>query len=158
MVTGCGPGIMEAANRGTFQTSLQKSVGLNIHLPAEQTPNPYITPELCFQFHYFALRKMHFLLRAKALVAFPGGFGTLDEMFDALTLRQTRRMQDIPIILFGRAYWEHVIDFQFLADDRRACRRRFEESYSCYADTPEEAWNQILGFYSKRPDAGSAKK
>ena len=116
VVTGGGPGIMEAANRGAYDAGA-KSVGLNITLPAEQLPNPYITPELCFQFHYFALRKLHFLLRAQALVVFPGGFGTLDELFDALTLRQTRRMQEIPIIMFGRDYWEQVIDFQFLADE-----------------------------------------
>ncbi len=98
VVTGGGPGIMEAANRGAYEVGA-KSIGLNIRLPHEQKPNPYITPELCFQFHYFATRKFHFLLRAKALVVFPGGFGTLDELFDALTLRQTRRMQDIPIIM-----------------------------------------------------------
>jgi predicted Rossmann-fold nucleotide-binding protein len=99
---------------------------------------------------------MHFLLRAKALVAFPGGFGTLDEMFDALTLRQTHRMQDIPIILFGRDYWEHVIDFQFLTDE--GVLADADLKLFCYADTPEEAWNQILGFYAKRPDVGRAKK
>jgi hypothetical protein len=148
MVTGGGPGIMGAANRGAFDVGA-KSIGLNIHLPAEQTPNPYITPELCFQFHYFALRKMHFLLRAKALVAFPGGFGTLDEMFDALTLRQTRRMQDIPIILFGRAYWERVIDFQFLADEGTISDAHLQ--LFCYADTPLEAWSQILSFHAKPP-------
>ncbi len=100
IITGGGPGIMEAANRGAYETDA-KSIGLNITLPEEQDPNAYITPELCFQFHYFAIRKMHFLLRAKALVIFPGGFGTLDELFDALTLRQVGRMQEIPIILFG---------------------------------------------------------
>ncbi|MCA9204858.1 MAG: LOG family protein, partial [Planctomycetales bacterium] len=105
VITGGGPGVMEAANRGAFDAGA-KSIGLNITLPAEQRPNPYISPELCFQFHYFALRKMHFLMRAKALVVFPGGFGTLDELFDALTLRQTQRMQEIPIILFGREYWD----------------------------------------------------
>ena len=114
-MTGGGPGIMEAANRGAYDVGRQ-SVGLNIRLPHEQQPNPYITPDLCFQFHYFAIRKLHFVLRAKALVAFPGGFGTLDELFDALALRQTGRMQAIPIILFGREYWRQVIDFQFLAD------------------------------------------
>ena len=113
IVTGGGPGVMEAANRGANEAGA-KSIGLNITLPEEQNPNPYITPDLCFQFHYFALRKMHFLLRARALVVFPGGFGTLDELFDALTLRQVGRMQTIPIILFGREYWERVIDFQFL--------------------------------------------
>jgi hypothetical protein len=115
IVTGGGPGIMEAANRGAYDVAA-KSVGLNIRLPHEQQPNSYITPDLCFQFHYFAMRKLHFLLRAKALVAFPGGFGTLDELFDALTLRQTGRMQTIPIVLVGREYWEQVIDFQFMAD------------------------------------------
>jgi uncharacterized protein (TIGR00730 family) len=115
IMTGGGPGIMEAANRGAHDMAA-KSIGLNIRLPREQQPNAYITPELCFQFHYFAIRKFHFLLRAKALVAFPGGFGTLDELFDALALRQTERMQAIPVILFGREYWERVIDFQFLAD------------------------------------------
>src|SRR6185503_5073564 len=116
VVTGGGPGIMEAANRGAHEVGA-KSIGLNITLPAEQAPNAYITPDLCFQFHYFALRKMHFLMRAKALVVFPGGFGTLDELFDALTLRQTQRMQVIPIILFGKEYWDQVINFQFLADE-----------------------------------------
>ena len=107
---------MEAANKGAYEAGA-KSIGLNITLPTEQKPNPYISPGLCFQFHYFALRKMHFLLRAKALVIFPGGFGTLDELFDAVTLRQTNRMQEIPIILFGREYWDKVVDFQFLADE-----------------------------------------
>jgi uncharacterized protein (TIGR00730 family) len=115
IMTGGGPGIMEAANRGAHDVAA-KSIGLNIRLPREQQPNAYITPDLCFQFRYFAIRKFHFLLRAKALVAFPGGFGTLDELFDALALRQTERMQAIPVILFGREYWERVIDFQFLAD------------------------------------------
>jgi hypothetical protein len=115
ITTGGGPGIMEAANRGAHDMAA-KSIGLNIRLPHEQQPNVYITPELCFQFHYFAMRKFHFLLRAKALVAFPGGFGTLDELFDALALRQTGRMQAIPVILFGREYWQRVVDFQFLAD------------------------------------------
>ena len=109
--TGGGPGIMEAANRGAHDVGA-KSIGLNITLPHEQEPNPYITPDLCFQFHYFALRKMHFLMRAKGLVAFPGGFGTLDELFCTLTLRQTERMQEIPIILYGSEYWNKVINFQ----------------------------------------------
>ena len=144
MTTGGGPGIMEAANRGAFDVGA-KSVGLQYHDPAEQMPNPYITPELCFQFHYFALRKMHFLLRAKALVAFPGGFGTLDEMFDTLTLRQTRRMQSIPVILFGRDYWQRVIDFQFLADEGVIEDR--DLNLISYADTPQEAWETIVKFY-----------
>ena len=137
IVTGGGPGIMEAANRGAYDEHA-KSVGLNIRLPREQQPNPYITPELCFQFHYFAMRKLHFMLRAKALVAFPGGFGTLDELFDALALRQTGRMQAIPIILFGRAYWEHVIDFQFLADQGMVADGDLE--LLDFAETAEDAW------------------
>jgi len=116
IVTGGGPGVMEAANRGAFDVGA-KSMGFNITLPAEQAPNWYITPELCFQFRYFAMRKFHFLLRAKALVIFPGGFGTLDELFDALTLRQTGRMQELPIILYGRQYWDQVLNFEFLADE-----------------------------------------
>ena len=137
IITGGGPGIMEAANRGAYDAGA-KSVGLNIRLPREQQPNPYITPDLCFQFHYFAMRKLHFLLRAKALVAFPGGFGTLDELFDALTLRQTGRMQAIPIILFGREYWQRVIDFQFLADEGTIADEDLE--LIDFAETPEEAW------------------
>jgi len=105
IVTGGGPGVMEAANRGAYEAGA-KSVGLNITLPFEQKPNPYITPDLCFQFHYFALRKMHFLLRSKALVVFPGGFGTLDEMFETLTLIQTQKMKAIPVLLFGKSYWQ----------------------------------------------------
>jgi uncharacterized protein (TIGR00730 family) len=144
VVTGGGPGIMEGANRGAYDVGA-KSIGLNIRLPREQMPNAYITPELCFQFHYFAIRKLHFLLRAKALVVFPGGFGTLDELFDALTLRQTGRMQDIPIIMFGRQYWEKVIDFQFLADEGVIG----DEELDLYrfAETPEEAWEMILRFH-----------
>ena len=144
VMTGGGPGIMEAANRGAYEVGA-KSIGLNITLPEEQHPNPYITPELCFQFHYFALRKMHFLLRAKALVIFPGGFGTLDELFDALTLRQVGRMQEIPIILVGREYWSNVIDFQFLADEG-VIRDEHLELIS-YAETAEEAWRLIGDFH-----------
>lgn len=144
IVTGGGPGIMEAANRGAWDAEAP-SIGLNITLPLEQAPNPYITPELCFQFHYFALRKMHFLLRARALVVFPGGFGTLDELFDALTLRQTRRMQEIPIILYGREYWEQVINFQFLADEGTISDIDLQLMH--YADTPAEAWQHIATFH-----------
>lgn len=144
VVTGGGPGIMEAANRGAFDIGA-KSIGLNITLPHEQAPNPYITPELCFQFHYFALRKMHFLLRAKALVIFPGGFGTLDELFDALTLRQTERMQEIPIVLFGKDYWSRVIDFQFLADEGVVADEHLD--LIDFAETPEEAWEIITKFH-----------
>ena len=145
VMTGGGPGIMEAANRGAFDVDA-KSIGLNITLPEEQFPNPYITPELCFQFHYFALRKMHFLLRAKALVIFPGGFGTLDELFDALTLKQVGRMQVIPIILYGREYWNKIINFEALADE--GVIRDEHLDLIDYAETPEEAWQIISDFHN----------
>jgi uncharacterized protein (TIGR00730 family) len=148
IVTGGGPGIMEAANRGASEVSA-KSVGLNIHLPMEQFPNSYITPELCFQFQYFAMRKFHFLLRAKALVVFPGGYGTLDELFDALALRQTGRMQDIPIIIFGREYWERVVNFPFLADE--GVIDDDDLDLISYAETPEEAWKIVLKFHQEEP-------
>jgi uncharacterized protein (TIGR00730 family) len=150
VMTGGGPGIMEAGNRGADEAG-GKSIGLNIVLPAEQMPNPYISPELCFQFHYFAMRKLHFMMRAKALVAFPGGFGTLDELFDALTLRQTRRMQEIPIILFGREYWQHVVDFQFLADEGVIADEHLR--LVDYAETPQDAWEIITRFHGARGGA-----
>jgi uncharacterized protein (TIGR00730 family) len=152
IITGGGPGIMEAANRGAHDSG-SKSIGLNIQLPAEQVPNPYITPELCFQFHYFALRKMHFLLRAKALVVFPGGFGTLDELFDALTLRQTGRMQKIPIVLYNQAYWNQVINFRFLADE--GVIHESDLDLFSYAETPQQAWETILRFHSGTPREGA---
>jgi hypothetical protein len=144
VMTGGGPGIMEAANRGAFEVGA-KSVGLNIDLPHEQEPNPYITPDLCFQFHYFAMRKFHFILRTAALVIFPGGYGTLDELFETLCLRQTQRMQHIPIILFGRAYWESIINFQRLADEGVI----HDEDLNLieYAESPEEAWDIIAAFH-----------
>jgi uncharacterized protein (TIGR00730 family) len=116
VVTGGGPGIMEAANRGAHDAGAM-SVGLNITLPHEQFPNPYVTPELCFSFHYFSMRKLHFLLRARALVAFPGGYGTFDELFEVLTLAQTRKIPPVPVILVGEEYWRRVIDFDFLVDE-----------------------------------------
>jgi Predicted Rossmann fold nucleotide-binding protein len=116
ILTGGGPGIMESGNRGAHDAGC-RSVGLNIKLPFEQHPNPWITPELCFQFHYFAIRKLHFLLRAKALVAAPGGFGTFDELFEVLTLVQTHRTAKIPIVLLGREFWESAVNFQFLVDN-----------------------------------------
>lgn len=146
VITGGGPGIMEAGNRGAYEVGA-KSIGLNITLPDEQAPNPYITPDLCFQFDYFALRKMHFLMRAKALVTFPGGFGTLDELFNALTLRQTKRMQDIPIILYGTEYWNQILDFQFMADE--GVIRDEHLDLINYADTPQDAWEIILEFHKE---------
>jgi uncharacterized protein (TIGR00730 family) len=139
---------MEAANRGAYDVAA-KSIGLNIRLPMEQFPNPYITPELCFQFQYFAMRKFHFLLRAKALVVFPGGYGTLDELFDGLALRQTGRMQDIPIIIFGREYWDKVVNFQVLAD--QGVIDDDDLDLISYAETPEEAWHTILRFHQEEP-------
>ncbi|WP_375254626.1 TIGR00730 family Rossman fold protein [Yoonia sp.] len=115
IVTGGGPGVMEAGNRGAMEAG-GRSIGLNIVLPHEQAPNAYVTPELCFNFHYFAIRKMHFLMRASAVCIFPGGFGTLDEMFEALTLIQTGRMEQVPFLLFGRAFWEKIINWDALAD------------------------------------------
>jgi uncharacterized protein (TIGR00730 family) len=142
--TGGGPGIMEAGNRGAFEAG-GDSIGLNIELPFEQEPNSYITPGMCFQFNYFAIRKMHFLLRAKALICFPGGFGTLDELFTTLTLRQTGRMQDVPIILYSKEYWDGIIDFQFLADEGVIQDKHLELFQ--YSETPEETWKIITDFY-----------
>jgi uncharacterized protein (TIGR00730 family) len=144
VMTGGGPGIMEAANRGADDIGA-KSVGLNIALPMEQEPNTFISPELCFQFRYFAIRKFHFVLRAMALVVFPGGFGTIDELFEVLTLRQTGRMQHIPVILVGREYWNRVVDFAFLADEGVIVDedlKLFE-----FADTAEAAWKIIREFH-----------
>jgi uncharacterized protein (TIGR00730 family) len=145
VITGGGPGLMEAANRGAFEAG-GKSIGLNIVLPREQRPNDYITPELCFQFHYFAIRKMHFLMRAKALVAFPGGFGTLDELFETLTLIQTKKVKPVPVLLFGRAYWEKIIDFDRLAAEGVIAYEDLE--LFRYVDTATEAWDVIQAFYS----------
>ncbi|MEL7499310.1 MAG: LOG family protein [Planctomycetota bacterium] len=142
--TGGGPGIMEAGNRGAFEAG-GKSMALNITLPFEQTPNSYITPGMCFQFNYFAIRKMHFLLRAKALICFPGGFGTLDELFTTLTLRQTGRMQEIPIILYGKEYWDGIIDFQFLADEGVIQDSHLDLFQ--YTESPEETWQVIKDFH-----------
>ncbi len=144
IVTGGGPGIMEAANRGAYEAGA-KSVGLNITLPFEQKPNPYITPELCFQFHYFALRKMHFLLRTKALVVFPGGFGTLDEMFETLTLIQTRKMKAIPILLFGQSYWNQAVNLEFLVEQGTISPEDLQ--LVSFVETAAEAWQKIMEFY-----------
>jgi uncharacterized protein (TIGR00730 family) len=150
VVTGGGPGIMEAANRGSFEVGA-KSIGLNITLPHEQEPNPYITPDLCFQFHYFALRKMHFLMRAKALVAFPGGFGTMDELFEALTLLQTRKIKPLPVILVGRAFWEDVVHFQGFVDEGTIDPEDLH--LFRYAETAEEIWGAICAFHGLDPEA-----
>lgn len=146
VMTGGGPGIMEAANRGAFDAGA-KTVGLNIDLPHEQYPNPYISPELCFRFRYFALRKMHFLQRAKALVAFPGGFGTMDELFETLTLIQTRTIKPVPIILIGRQYWERAIDFEFLLDEG-VIESEDRDSF-WIAETAEAAWQGILDWHEQ---------
>ena len=140
IVTGGGPGIMEAANRGAFDADC-KSIGLNICLPNEQHPNSYITPGLCFKFNYFALRKFHFVMRSVAAVFFPGGFGTFDELFELLTLRQTGMKNQIPIILFGRDYWSKVINFQFLSDYGLISDEHL--SLFQYADTPSEEWKIV---------------
>jgi uncharacterized protein (TIGR00730 family) len=142
--TGGGPGIMEAANRGADDIG-GKSIGLNIVLPMEQEPNRYITPDLCFRFHYFAIRKMHFLTRSKALVVFPGGFGTLDELFEAATLIQTRKIDPIPILLFGREYWERVINIDAMIGEGMVSPD--DKDIFTYVETAEEAWNCIADFY-----------
>ena len=147
VVTGGGPGIMEAANRGAHDVGA-KTIGLNITLPHEQYPNPYISPELCFQFHYFAIRKMHFLMRAKAMVIFPGGYGTLDELFEALTLVQTGKVQSLPVILFGRAWWSRLIDWKFLSDEGVIAPEDLD--LFRFAETAEEAWEKIQGYYRSR--------
>lgn len=144
VVTGGGPGIMEAANRGAYEAGGQ-SIGLNIVLPAEQEPNPYVTPALCFQFHYFATRKMHFLMRARALVAFPGGFGTLDELFETLTLIQTGRSGRLPVLLFGEAFWRQLIDFDLLVDEGFIAAE--DLGLFSFVETAEQAWDEIAGFY-----------
>lgn len=145
ITTGGGPGIMEAANRGAHDAGA-RSIGLNIELPFEQEPNAYITPGLCFQFNYFAIRKMHFLLRAKAIVFFPGGFGTLDELFTTLTLSQTGKLQDIPVILYSKDYWTKMIDFQYLADEG-VIRDEHLELFQ-YTETPQETWEVIANFHN----------
>lgn len=142
--TGGGPGIMEAANRGA-QEAGAPSVALNIALPHEQHPNPYVTPDLSFKFHYFALRKMHFMMRAKALVAFPGGFGTLDELFEVMTLVQTRKARPVPILLFGTDYWKRLINMEVLVEEGTISREDLK--LFSYVDTPEAAWQVICDFY-----------
>ena len=144
VVTGGGPGVMEAGNRGAMDAG-GSSIGLNIVLPHEQAPNPYVTPELSFNFHYFAIRKMHFLMRAKAVVVFPGGFGTLDELFEALTLIQTKRMAPIPLILFGEKFWRSVVNFEFLADFGTIAPEDMNLLH--FAETADDAWKIISDYY-----------
>jgi uncharacterized protein (TIGR00730 family) len=144
VMTGGGPGIMEAANRGAHDAGA-KSIGLNITLPQEQYPNPYVTPGLCFRFHYFAIRKLHLLMRARALVAFPGGYGTLDELFELLTLVQTRKMHPLPIILVGESYWRQVFNPEFLVDEGVIDAEDRELFW--FAETAEEIWNDILHWH-----------
>jgi len=140
VVTGGGPGIMEAANRGAHEAGIP-SIGMNITLPHEQAPNAYITPDLNFQFHYFAIRKMHLLMRAKSLVAFPGGFGTFDELFETLTLIQTRKVKPIPVLLFGQAFWERIINFEALVEEGTISADDLD--LFVYVETAEEAWEVI---------------
>lgn len=147
VLTGGGPGLMEAANRGAFDAGAE-SVGLNINLPNEQQPNSYISPALCFRFHYFAVRKMHFLLRTRALVAFPGGFGTLDELFETLTLVQTRRIDPFPIVLVGEAYWRRVFDVEFLVGEGMIAPE--DAGLYRYAESAAAIWQLILDWYAQR--------
>jgi uncharacterized protein (TIGR00730 family) len=144
VVTGGGPGIMEAGNRGAFDVG-GKSIGLNIVLQHEQAPNPYITPELCFQFHYFGLRKMHFLMRSVALVCFPGGFGTLDELFEALTLIQTGKSRRRPVLLFGRDFWTRLINFDLLVESGMISA--LDLQLFRFVETAEEAWGLLEAEY-----------
>jgi uncharacterized protein (TIGR00730 family) len=152
IATGGGPGIMEAANRGAADAGAP-SIGFNITLPVEQTPNRYITPELSFRFHYFAMRKMHLAMRANALAIFPGGFGTMDELFELLTLQQTRKAPPAPVVLFGRSYWRRIIDFEALVEEGMispADLALFE-----FADTAEEGWASLVrrGLRAHTPNA-----
>ncbi len=146
IVTGGGPGIMEAANRGAYEAGA-KSIGLNITLPMEQGPNPYVSPEFCFRFHYFAIRKMHFMMRSRALVVFPGGFGTMDELFEALTLVQTGKKRRFPIILFGRKFWDDVINFKSM--EKWGFISKEDLNLFHYAEKAQEAWEIIEDFYRK---------
>ncbi len=146
IITGGGGGIMEAGNRGASEAGC-KSVSLNISLPHEQHPNPYVTPELCFQFHYFSMRKMHFMQRAKAYCSFPGGFGTFDELFEALTLIQTKVVEPMPVILFGTEHWKRLIDWEYLAEMGLIAPKDLDLLTFC--DTAEDAWAAICNFHAE---------
>lgn len=158
ILTGGGPGLMEAANRGADDVCA-KTIGLNISLPHEQYPNPYITPELCFRFHYFAVRKMHLLLRATALVAFPGGYGTLDELFETLALVQARKIEPLPIVLVGESYWRKALNFEFLVDEGVVDPEDLRLFW--FAETASETWDSIVRWRLRaaartgRPPTGS---
>ncbi len=145
VVTGGGPGVMEAANRGAADAG-GKSIGLNIVLPFEQKPNAYITPELCFQFHYFALRKMHFLKRTRGLIAYPGGYGTLDELFETLTLIQTKKIKPVPVVLMGKDFWQRLIDFEFLVEQGAIAEKDIQLFQ--IVETAEEAFHYLNKFWS----------
>lgn len=148
VVTGGGPGIMEAANRGAADVQAE-SIGLSIVLPHEQAPNVYITPKLSFNFHYFAVRKMHFLIRAEAMACFPGGFGTMDELFEALTLIQTGKIQPMPVLLFGEAWWRRIINFDALVEEGTISAEDLD--IIKFVETAEDGWNAILDFYRTHP-------
>lgn len=147
LMTGGGPGIMEAANRGAHDVDAP-SVGLNIALPREQFPNPYISADLCFRFHYFAMRKLHFLLRARALVAFPGGYGTFDEVFETLTLVQSRTIAPVPVVLVGEEYWRRAVDFDFLVDE--GVIEREDRELFWFAESAEDIWRSIHEWHERR--------
>ena len=152
VVTGGGPGIMEAANRGAADVDAE-SIGLNIVLPHEQAPNSYITPELCFQFHYFAIRKMHFMMRARALVCFPGGFGTMDELFEALTLIQTGKAKPIPLLLFDEGYWRRIVNFEAMVEEGVISAEDLDLFQ--YVETADEAWSIIAAYHGLEPHKGN---
>ncbi|HVI05477.1 MAG TPA: TIGR00730 family Rossman fold protein, partial [Sphingomicrobium sp.] len=148
--SGGGPSIMEAANRGAYEEGRQ-SIGLNIVLPHEQMPNRYVTPDLSFQFHYFALRKMHFLLRARAVAVFPGGYGTFDEMFELLTLIQTGKVRPLPILLFGRDYWNRVINFEAMVEEGVIAPHDLD--LIRWSENAQEAWDYVTRYYDEHPQA-----
>jgi uncharacterized protein (TIGR00730 family) len=150
VMTGGGPGIMEAANRGAAEVQAE-TVGLNITLPNEQFPNPYVTPELCFQFHYFAIRKLHFVLRARALVAFPGGYGTLDELFETLTLIQTRKITPMPVVLVGQSFWKKAVDIDFFVDEGVIDEE--DRDLFWYAETADDIWLSINKWYANKGES-----
>ncbi|HNW43365.1 MAG TPA: TIGR00730 family Rossman fold protein [Elusimicrobiales bacterium] len=155
VVTGGGPGIMEAANRGAYESGA-KSVGLNITLDMEQGPNPYVSPDFCFRFHYFAIRKMHFVMRARALVVFPGGFGTFDELFEVLTLIQTGKKRVLPIVMVGKEYWNSIMNFPNMAKAGYIAKEDLK--LFRFAETAEEIWGHITNFYLKHPIDGNGTK